>query len=169
MQEVLNFLNTVGFDWPKLLAQIIVFATVYLILKKYAFGPVISVLEERRRRIAESEANYERIKQQLADAEIRHKEIVEKAAAEAQRLINEARDAGAALSERKKQEAISEAARIVEKAKEATALEHEKMVAELRAEIGRLVVETTGRVVGRILTPDDQKRLSEDAVRHMSN
>lgn len=169
MQEVLNFLNTVGFDWPKLLAQIIVFVTVYLILKKHAFGPVIAVLEERRRRIAESEENFEKIKRQLAEAEARHKEIIEKAAAEAQRLIDEARESGAALSEKKKQEAIAEAARIVEKAREATALEHQKMLAELRSEIGRLVVETTGKVVGRILTPEDQRRLSEDATRRMAN
>lgn len=169
MQEILNFFNTVGFDWPKLLAQIIVFVTVYLILKKYAFGPVIAVLEERKRRIAEAEENYERVKKQLADAEARHEEIVGKALAEAQRLIDEARNAGAELSERKKQEAIAEAARIVEKAREASALEHQKMLAELRNEIGRLVVETTGKVVGRVLTPDDQKRLAEEAARSMSN
>ncbi len=169
MDQILNFLNTVGFAWPKLLAQVIIFVSLYLFLSRFAFGPVIAMLEERRRRIAETEDNYEKIKKQLAESEERQREVLAKANADAQRLIDEARSGSAAFSETKKQEAIAEAERLINKAQETSKTEHARMLADLRGEIGRLVVETTGKVVGRVITPEDQKRLSEETTKRMVN
>ena len=67
-----------------------------------------------------------------------------------------------------RQEAIAAAEQILAKAREATALEHEREMARLKRELGRLVVETTAKVTGKVLTPDDQKRLQEEASRQMA-
>jgi F-type H+-transporting ATPase subunit b len=42
------------------------------------------------------------------------------------------------------------------------------MLTELRREVGRLVVQTTAAVVGKVLTPDDQRRLSEETAKRLS-
>jgi F-type H+-transporting ATPase subunit b len=42
------------------------------------------------------------------------------------------------------------------------------MLAELKREVGRLVVQTTAVVAGRILTPEDQHRLAEETARQVS-
>ena len=42
------------------------------------------------------------------------------------------------------------------------------MLAELRREVGRLVVDTTAKVTGKVLTPDDQKRLTEETTRELA-
>ena len=42
------------------------------------------------------------------------------------------------------------------------------MLAELRREVGRLVVQTTAAVIGKVLTPDDQRRLAEETARHLA-
>jgi F-type H+-transporting ATPase subunit b len=42
------------------------------------------------------------------------------------------------------------------------------MLAELKREIGRLVVQTTTAVVGKVLTPDDERRLAEETARHLA-
>jgi F-type H+-transporting ATPase subunit b len=55
------------------------------------------------------------------------------------------------------------------KAREAAALEHERTMAELKRELGRLVVETTSKVTGKVLTPDDQRRLQEEAGRQLAS
>ena len=39
------------------------------------------------------------------------------------------------------------------------------MLAELKREVGRLVVQTTATVTGKVLTPDDQKRLAEETAK----
>ena len=139
-----------------------------LLLRRFAYKPIVAVLEDRRRKIEEGQLNAEKIRKELAEAEKRYQEILAKADADAQRMIDEARQSAAHLSERKQQEAIGAAEQIVAKAKEAAALEHERQMQALKRELGRLVVETTEKVTGKVLTPDDQKRLQEEAVRQVA-
>ena len=54
------------------------------------------------------------------------------------------------------------------KAREAAEQEHARMFAELRREVGRLVVQTTTAVIGKVLTPDDERRLAEETARHLA-
>jgi F-type H+-transporting ATPase subunit b len=168
MQQIYDFLNLLGVEWPKFLAQLVVFVTVYLVLRRFAFRPILAVLEERRRRIEESQANVEKIRKQLDDAEKRYQQILDEAGVRAQRLIDEAKASGGELAERKKQEAIAEAQKIVERAREATALERDQMMGDLKSEVARLVVQTTARVAGKVLSAEDQKRLSEEAAREVA-
>ena len=160
--------ETFGWNPWLFLSQVISFAIVALLLRRFAYKPIVAVLEDRRRKIEEGQLNAEKIRKELAEAEKRYQEILAKADADAQRMIDEARQSAAHLSERKQQEAIGAAEQIVAKAKEAAALEHEPQMQALKRELGRLVVETTEKVTGKVLTPDDQKRLQEEAVRQVA-
>jgi ATP synthase F1 delta subunit len=119
------------------------------------------VLHERRDRIEEGLRNADRIKQELADAEKRHAEILSKANGEAQKMIDEARESAGLVASRKEQEAIAAAEQIIAKAREASVLEHERTMEQLKRELGRLVVDTTAKVTGKVLNTDDQRRLRE--------
>ena len=163
-----DLFSTLGIEWPKFLAQVILFIIVFVILSKFAFGPIIAMLEERRKRIEEGMLNADKIKQQLADAEKHYQEILTKGNADAQKLIDEARSSSATIAERRQQQAIAEAEQIIAKAKEATTLEHDRILSELKREVGRLVVDTTTKVTGKVLNSDDQKRLSEEAARQVT-
>ena len=149
-------------------SQVISFAIVAFLLRRFAYKPILAVLEERRRRIEEGQLNAEKIKQQLAEAEQRYGEILAKANADAQKMIDEARQSSAHLAERKQQEAIAAAEQILTKAREATAMDHERMMESLKREIGRLVVDTTAKVTGKVLGQDDQRRLQEEAARQLA-
>ena len=161
--------ETFGFDTWIFLSQVISFVIVALVLRRFAYRPILAVLEERRQRIQEGLLNAEKIKQQLAEAEQRHADILAKANAQAQKMIDDARESAAHVGERKEQEAIAAAEQIIAKAHEASALEREKTMAELKHELGRLVVETTAKVTGKVLTPEDQKRLQEEAARQVAS
>jgi len=160
--------ETFGLNWWLFLSQCINFAIVCFLLQKFAYKPILNILEERRQRIAEGLANAERIKAQLAEAQKTSSEIIAKANAEAQKMIEEARAAAKTLGERQAQQAITEAEQIVSKARSAASVEHDKMMVELRRELARLVVDATARVTGKILTPEDQRRLSDDAAREIA-
>ena len=151
-----------GFDWVMFGSQCISFLIVCILLQRFAYKPILKVLEERRERIAEGLINADKIKQQLAEAEVRYNEILTKANADAQKMLEEAKASAAVLSDRKAQQAISEAEQIVTKAREAAVAEHDRMLVELKREVGRLVIDTTIKVTGKILTPEDQKRISEE-------
>ncbi len=163
METLQEILTMFAVDWPKFLSQVVIFLLVYTVLSKFAFKPVVAMLEQRRRMIEEAHENSLKVKQQLADAEKRYEEILSKANAEAQRMIEEARQSSAHLAEKKQQEAIAQAEQIIQKAREATQAEREKTLAELKHEIGRLVIDTTAKVTGKVLTPDDQKRINQEA------
>jgi F-type H+-transporting ATPase subunit b len=157
-----------GWNWKLFLSQIISFCIVAFLLQRFAYKPILALLEERRRKIEEGQINAEKIRKELAEAEKRYQEIVTKANADAQKMIDEARESAAHLSERKQQEAIAAAEQIIEKAREASTIEHERTMESLKRELGRLVVDTTAKVAGKVLTPEDQRRLQEEAARQVA-
>lgn len=160
--------ETFGWNWQLFLSQVISFTIVALLLRRFAYKPILGILEERRRRIEEGLLNADKIKQELVEAEKRYAEILAKANAQAQKMIDEARESSAHLTERKQQEAVAAAEQIIAKAREAAALERERTMAEMKRELGRLVVDTTAKVTGKVLTADDQKRLQEEAARQLA-
>ena len=160
--------QTFGLDAPHFFAQVISFLIVAGLLYRFAYKPVLSVLEERRQRIAESLANAEKIKGELARTESARQEVLNKANAEGNRLIEEARAAAARVKEQETQKAIAAAEQIIAKAREAAEADHARMLTELKREVGRLVVQTTATVTGKVLTPDDQKRLADETARQLA-
>jgi F-type H+-transporting ATPase subunit b len=168
MDTVTQLFAQFGVSWPKFLAQIVLFTTVYLILKKFAFGPIIAIFEERRKTIEEAQANAEKIKRQLAESELRCQEILRKANADAQRIIEEGRATSDATAQKHLQQAIKDAEGIIAKANENVELERARMVAEVKKEMVDLVVATTAKVAGKVLTETDQQRLATETTKQLA-
>ena len=168
MEVITQLFENFGISGPKFAAQLILFALVYWILSRYAFGPVLAMLNERRRRIEEGQHNAEKIKRQLAEAELRYQEILRKANEEAGKLLEEARKTGEAQSQRAAQQAIRDAENIIQKANEAIAQERAKMVAEVKREMVGLVVDTTAKVTGKVLTDDDRLRINSETIAQLA-
>src|SRR5882724_4748781 len=124
--------ETFGWNWKLFLSQVISFCIVAYLLQRFAYKPILAILEERRRKIEEGQINAEKIKKELAEAEKRYQEILAKA-------------------------------------REAAAIEHERTMESLKHELGRLVVETTAKVTEKVLTPEDQRRLQEEAARQLAS
>lgn len=160
--------RTFGVDWSHLIAQIISFAIVCTLLYFFAYKRVLAMLEERRQRIAEGLANAEKIKADLASTEAQRLEVLANANKQATKLIEEARAAAARVQEQETKRAVAAAEQIIAKAREAAAQDHARMLADLKLEVGRLVVQTTATVTGKILTPDDQRRLAEETAKQVS-
>jgi len=163
-----RIVTTFGVDWPHLLAQVVSFCIVCFILYRFAYRPVLKILEVRRQQIAQGLANTEQIKAELARTEAKRQEVMAEANAQATKLIEEARAAASRLQEQETQKAIAVADQIVARAREAADQDYARMLAELKREVGRLVVQTTAMVVGKILTPEDQRRLVEETAKELT-
>jgi len=161
-------LETLGIQWVKLIAQTINFSIVLFVLWKFAYKPVFAMLEARRQKIAESIANADKIKAELARTEADRLKVLADAGDKANKLIEEAREAAARVREQETQKAIAAAEQILVKAHEAAAQERVQVLAQLKREVGQLVVQTTATVTGKILTPDDQRRLAEETEKQLS-
>jgi F-type H+-transporting ATPase subunit b len=160
--------NTFGVDWPHLIAQIISFGIVCAVLYVLAYKPVLQMLEARRTQIASGLANAEKIKAELARIEGERLGVLTKADAEGKQLIEEARVAAARVHAEETRKALAAAEQILVRAHEATERDRAQMLAELKHEVGRLVVQTTAAVTGKVLTPDDHRRLAEETARHLT-
>jgi F-type H+-transporting ATPase subunit b len=163
-----EILSKFGVDWPHFIAQLVLFLIVYFVLNKYAFGPLLKILDERRKRIEEGQLNAEKIKKQLAEAELRYQEILRKANDDAQLLLDESRKNNEAFSKGEMEKAVKESAAIVERARHEIASERNLMVDQVKREMTGLIIKTTAKVAGKVLSPEDQKRLSEEAAKDLA-
>jgi len=161
-------MSELGIQWKVLAAQLINFSIVFFVLWRFAYRPIFATLEARRAKIAEGLANAEKIKAELARTEAERKRVLAQAGDVANQMIEEGRSAAARVREVETQKAISAAEQIMAKAREAAAQDHARMLAELKSEVGRLVVQTTATVTGKVLTADDQRRLAEETAKQLA-
>ena len=64
--QIERLARTFGVDWPHLIAQMISFCIVCFLLYRFAYRPVLRMLADRRRLIAESLVNADKVKAELA-------------------------------------------------------------------------------------------------------
>jgi F-type H+-transporting ATPase subunit b len=167
--QIETIARTFGVDWTHLLAQIVSFSIVCAILYRLAYTPILGMLEARRQQIASGLANAEKIKTELERIGAERLVVLAKAGDDGKRLIDDARAAAARVQVEETRKATVAAEQIIARAHEAAARDHAKMLAELKHEVGRLVVQTTASVTGRILTPEDHRRLAEETARRLAS
>lgn len=161
-------MNQLGIEPRILVAQLISFSIVFFVLWRFAYRPIFTMFQARREKIAEALANAEKIKADVARTEAERQKILAEAGDKANKLIDEGREAAARVRELETQKAIAAAEQIIAKAREAAAQERVQMLAQLKREVGRLVVQTTTNVTGKVLTPDDQRRLAEETEKQLT-
>ena len=159
--------TTFGVDWPHLLAQIVSFGILCAVLYLLAYKPILKMLEARRQQIASGLANAKKIEAELARIEVERRDVLSKADAVGKQLIEEARAAAARVRTDETRKASAAAEQLLVRAQETTERERALMLAELKREVGQLVLRTTASVTGKVLTSDDQRRLSEETARQL--
>ena len=166
--QIQQIATTFGVDWPHLLAQMISFSIVCILLHRFAYKPILKILEERRLQIAQGIAETEKIRAELARAEAKCRDIVLQADGQATKLIEEAHAAAGRVQQEETQKAIAAAEQILIKSREAAAQEHARMLLELKREVGQLVVQTATMLTGKILTKEDQRRMAEGTIERLT-
>ena len=167
--QIESVASAFGVDWTHLIAQSISFGIVCFVLYKLAYTPILQILEARRQQIALGLANADKIKAELARISAERETILTKAGDEGKKLIDEARTAAARVQAEETKKAIAAAEQILVRAHEAADRDHARMLAELKHEVGRLVVQTTASVTGKILTAEDHRRLAEETATQLES
>ena len=156
-----------GWNTQQFFAQCVAVTVLFVVLWLFAWKPVLTILEERRRTIEESMANAERIKTELAATEKSRLDVIQQANERANLIVAEAEKSAAAIAELRAKEATRQAEDIIKNAREAAVLDRNRMMDELKAHLGELVIQTTQKVTGKVLTGDDLTRLNTETVRQL--
>lgn len=136
-----------GWHWESFVFAIIAFLILYLLLNKYAFGPLVDIMEKRRQLIAEQVGSADKNRQEAEKLVTEQKEAFQEARKEAYDLIEEARNTSNKQAETIITQAKEEASRLKEDALRAIDIEKNKAVAELRGEVGALSVKIASKIV----------------------
>ncbi|QJB33965.1 F0F1 ATP synthase subunit B [Chitinophaga oryzae] len=134
------------------LISFVIFVIVFLVLKKFAWTPILAVLKEREGSIADSIASAERVKEEMAQMKAEHEHVLAEAKAERSKILKEAKDAKDAIISEAKAQAQAEAKKIISEAY--TAIENQKMAAltDVKNQVGTLVIEVAEKVLRRELS-----------------
>ena len=163
-----GIVETFGLETKYIIMQVISFLVVLAVLYKFGIKPVTATMEERNRKIEAGIRHAEEMQAKLAAAQQESAAIVRQANTEAARIVEDARRSAKEFLDRQTQEAAGKAADLLAKAQQAIELEHRKMLADARAEVARLVVTTTERVLARKLSDADRASYNEAAARELS-
>ncbi|OQA04273.1 MAG: ATP synthase subunit b [bacterium ADurb.Bin400] len=160
----MELLESLGINGKLLLAQIINFVILLFLLKKFLYGPVINLLEERRNKIEQGLKNAEQAEQKLTQVNKDADEIRSKAYAEAKQIIDEAKAQATVEATRIIEKANHQAERIVKTAQEEAQLSKEKVFSEARGHISNLIILSLEKILGHQLDSNQKEKLTAKAV-----
>lgn len=131
----------------------------FLVLKKFLFGPVMKVIDDRQREIDDMYDAAGKAKETAAALEAEYKQKLSVAAETSERMVKEAVQRGQVREEDIIRQANEEADAIRQKAAADIAQEKKKAINDAKDEIAGLAMEIAGKVVGKSLDADDQAQL----------
>ena len=139
-------------DLGLILWTLLAFLIVFFILKKFAWKPILTSLNEREKTISDSIATAEKVKGEMAQLKSENEALLVKAREERAVMIKEAKDTADKMLADAKERAKNEYDRIVSEA--SSAIEQQKMAAitDLKNQVGNLVVEVSEKVLRRELS-----------------
>lgn len=160
----MELINTLGIDWRILLWQVVVFLVLLAVLRKFAYGPILAVLDERREKIAAGLADAEAAAQAKADAERTRQDIVTAAQKESARIIADATTAADMQRTESLLRTRAEVERLLREAGQGIEQERVAMMAGAEIELGSVLKLSLEKVLGRMVTEKDHERLLADAL-----
>ena len=148
---------------------LVIFLLVLIVLGKFAWGPVLSMLQERENFIHKSLADAKRDREE-AEARLReYAAKIQTARAEAAAIVEEARRDSERLREDLKQRARTEADTMIQNAERQISLQTQRAIQEIRREAVDLSVAIASKIIQRNLTKEDNQRLIDEAIRQVGS
>jgi F-type H+-transporting ATPase subunit b len=143
---------------------IVCFAIAFFVLRKYAFGPIQGVIDERRKRIRDALDEADRSREEARRLLEEHRALVGSARSDAEEILAEARKVADAQRERMKEETEAERRRRLEETSRQIDAETRRALEQIRAEVADLTLLATAKVTGKALDESDQRRLIDEAI-----
>ena len=148
---------------------LLAFIIVFVILRKFAWGPILNSLGEREKTIADSLATAERVKREMAQLKSENEELMARAREERGLMLKEARETKDRIINEAKDQAKVEANKIIAEAQQAINAQKMAALTDVKNQVGKLVIEVTEKVLRKQLaTPEAQEAHIKDLVQEVN-
>jgi F-type H+-transporting ATPase subunit b len=157
-----------GISIPTLITQIVSFIILLVLLRVFAYKPIMKMLDERSNRVKESLEQAEAVKQQSARAEEELKKQIDKASLEGQDRIARAIKAGEDVKQKAEEDAKKEAERLLTRARQEIRQERDEAIDGVRREFADLTVLAAGKVIEKSLDKAEHRELIDKVLKESS-
>ncbi len=161
----MDILNDFGVKPILLAAQVVNFFVLLFILQKFLYKPLLKVLADRKKTIASSLKNAEKIEQQLLKTEQDREQTLDQASKEAQKMIDQATKAANSIIVDAHAKAAADIQELLERNRQSMKQEREQLRSEVRADAAHLIALSLQKITGKVLTSADQKKLIDQSVK----
>jgi len=136
----------------------------FLVMKKFLWGPVLVMIETRQKEIDSMYAEAGSAQEEAKALQEEYRNKLSAAAETSERIVKDAIARGQSREEEILRQANAEAAAILDKASADIALEKKKAINDAKDEISVIALAIAGKVVGRELNGDDQTKLVDSFI-----
>ena len=143
---------------------IISFLITLFVLKRYAFGPIQRMIDQRRERIEQAIAEADNAREEARHLLEEHRKLIGQAKADSEEILAEARRVADAQRERVRQEADEDRQRRLEETRRQVDQATVQALGQIRDEVGRLSLLAAEKITRKSLTDKDQQRLIDEAL-----
>ena len=126
---------------------LIAFLTVFFLLKKFAWKPILAALSERENNIADSIASAEKVRNEMASLKSEHEVLLNQAREERTMLLKEARETRDRIVNEAKEVAKEEAGKIMAETRQQIEFQKNAAIVDVKNQIGMLVIEVAEKVL----------------------
>ena len=149
--------------------QTVIFIFLILLLKKFAWKPILDAVNEREEGIKNALLSAEKAKEEMASLQSDNEETLKKARSERDSLLKEAREIKQQLIDEAKSEAKSEAKKIISQAQETIQNEKNAAIVDLKNQVASLSIDIAEKVLKEKLSDDQsQMNLVKDLVKEVT-
>jgi F-type H+-transporting ATPase subunit b len=146
---------------------VLCFLATFFVLKKFAFGAIQKIIDERRQRIRAALAEADGARAEARTMLEEHRAMMSQARGQAEEILAEARRVAESQRKRLRDELDVDRQRRLEETEKQIEAETQRALSLIRAEVADLTVIATKKVAGKVLDEQDHKRLIEDAIREL--
>jgi F-type H+-transporting ATPase subunit b len=143
---------------------LVCFAITFFVLRRFAFGPVQKIIDERRQRIRQALDEADNARNEARRLLEEHRAMMQQARGDAEQILAETRRVADAQRERLKDELETERQRRLEDTTKQIQAETRRALELIRAEVADLTLVATSKVTGKVLTDEDHRRLIQEAI-----
>ena len=149
--------------------QTVIFIFLILLLKKFAWKPILDAVNEREEGIKNALLSAEKAKEEMASLQSDNEETLKKARSERDSLLKEAREIKQQLIDEAKSEAKNEAKKIISQAQETIQNEKNSAIVDLKNQVAGLSIDIAEKVLKEKLSDDKaQMQLVKDLVKDVT-
>ncbi len=143
---------------------IVAFLITLFVLKRWAFGPIQQMIDERRERIHQSLVEADNARAEARRLLEEHRALIAQARQEAEKIRQEVRADAEAMRERVRDETEADRQRRLEETRRQIEAETARSLTVIRQEVAELTVLAVSKVTGKVLDAADQRRLIDEAI-----